>query len=111
MQSGLGVSTVSLVVLSTEQLCSLLKRKETRLLLSNNVQRLGKRHGKACEVESDQEVLLDLTVGTVTSCVSSEDQVETETEKYETIKTKSVKKRMTAQNTGIYNLDNNKNLD
>lgn len=103
MQSVLGVSTASLAVLSTEQLCSLLKRKETRLLLSNNVQRLGKRHGKACEVESEQEVLLDLTVGTVTSCISSEDHVESETEKkYETIKTKSVKKRMTAQNTGVY---------
>lgn len=56
MQSVLSMSTASLVVLPTEQLYSLSKRKEARLLLSNNIQRLGKGHGKACEVESDQEI-------------------------------------------------------
>lgn len=56
MQSVLSMSTASLVVLPTEQLYSLSKRKEARLLLSNNIQGLGKGHGKACEVESDQEI-------------------------------------------------------
>lgn len=42
-----------------------------------NVQRLVKRYGKTCEVgESDHELLLDLTVRTVTFYVSGEDQGE-----------------------------------
>lgn len=45
----------SLVLLPTEQLYSLPKRKETRLLCKN-VQGLVKRHGKACEVgDSDHK--------------------------------------------------------
>lgn len=71
VQSVLGMSTdnlASLVLLPTEQLYSLPKRKETRLLLCKNVQRLVKRHRKACEGgESGHELLLNLTVGTVTS--------------------------------------------
>lgn len=58
MQSLLGMSTdkqASLVLLPTEQLYSLPKRKETRLLCKN-VQGLVKRHGKACEVgDSDHK--------------------------------------------------------
>lgn len=64
--------------------------------------------------QSDQEVLLDLTVGAVTSYVSSEDQVETETEKkYETIKTKSVKKENndSSKHWCIKNVDNNRNFE
>lgn len=87
----------SLVLPPAEQFYSLPKRKETRLLLHRNVERLVKRHGKAYEVgDSDNEFLLDSDVGTVTSDnlmypLRIKGKTEIKKEKDETIRTKSVK--------------------
>lgn len=121
VQSVLGTATdnqASLVLPPAEQFYSLPKRKETRLLLHKNAERLGKRHGKAYEVgDLDHEFLLDSAVGTVTLNnlmypVKTKGKTEIKKEKAETIEMKSVKmRRMAAQNTCRYNLGNNKNFD